>query len=120
VAQQVSTKTGPQIDDTVPAGEKSFYDLPTHPRGYSALVGSLRSTESVSVYLLQGKTPAGRWLSGRSTAVDVTGAAENEENEGAGEAFGWNITSPNALLCVDNPGESDADILLEMTLVGVI
>jgi len=52
--------------------------------------------------------------------VDVTGAAENEENEGAGEAFGWNITSPNALLCVDNPGESDADILLEMTLVGVI
>ena len=120
MSRQVSYEQAAEVTAAIANGAKGTYNLPAMPLGYSAVVGNIRADQNVSIYLQQGKV-GDYWLGGASAALAVTGSSvDDSADDGTGESFGFQITSPNARLIVSNASGSEANILLEYTLVGLV
>lgn len=121
MSRQVTYEHATPVSAAIANGATGIYALPVaQPLGYSAVVGNLRSDQDVSIYLQQGKV-GDYWLGGASAAVAVTGSSvDDDADDGTGESFGFQVTSPNARLVVTNASGSEANILLEYTLLGLV
>lgn len=119
--KQVSSRriSSGEFSITSAAGSMEF-ELPVALLGYAAVIGNIRSDQDVSIYCLQGKV-GDRWLSGKNSAVDVTGSSVNDAaDDGTGEPFAFQVTDADARLVVLNESGNDATILLSYNLVGLI
>lgn len=120
MSRQVTYQRATAVSAAIANGAKGHYSLPDMPLGYSAVVGNLRADQDVSIYLQSGKV-GDYWLGGASAAVDVTGSSvDDSADDGSGESFGFQISSADARLVVVNDSGSEANILLEYTLLGLV